>query len=121
MAPYRGDMSQAPAASDTSAGYETVKDSYVPVFSNRPNDYREWRQRINLYYKKMLLQKRPQEAVINLVTTLSGVAWKQIEPEADKLCEDAEHGFSRVLQILDKTFKYDDRVEQPRAFEKFFY
>ena len=121
MAPYRGDMSQAPAASGTSAGYETVKDSYVPVFSNRPNDYREWRQRINLYYKKMLLQKRPQEAVINLVTTLSGVAWKQIEPEADKLCEDAEHGFSRVLQILDKTFKYDDRVEQPRAFEKFFY
>ena len=92
----------------------------MPVFSNRPADYREWRQRINLYYKKMVLQKRPQEATINLVTTLTGVAWKQIEHDADKLCED-DQGFAKVLQILDKTFKYDDRVEQPRSFEKFFY
>ena len=103
-------------ATGASTTYETVKDSYVPVFSNRPADYREWRQRINLYYKKMVLQKRPQEDTINLVTTLTGVAWKQIEYDADKLCED-DQGFA---QILDKFF-YNNRVEQPRSFEKFFY
>ena len=27
----------------------------------------------------------------------------------------------KVIEILDKTFRYDARVKQPRPFEKFFY
>ena len=38
----------------------------------------------------------------------------------DKVSED-ETGFDQVLVQLDKCFKYDDRVEMPRALEKFFY
>jgi hypothetical protein len=38
----------------------------------------------------------------------------------DKVSED-ETGFDQVLVQLDKCFKYDDRVEMPRALERFFY
>ena len=38
----------------------------------------------------------------------------------DKASE-AEDGFTLILNELDKTFQYDDQVEMPRAFEKFFY
>ena len=34
---------------------------------------------------------------------------------------EAEDGFSMILAELDKSFKYDDHVEMPRAFEKFVY
>ena len=29
-----------------------MKDTYIPIFNNRPEDYKEWRQRITLYRKK---------------------------------------------------------------------
>ena len=38
----------------------------------------------------------------------------------DRAAED-EQGFESILKELDKTFKYDDQVEMPRAFERFFY
>ena len=38
----------------------------------------------------------------------------------DKVSED-ESGFDQALVQLDKYFKYDGRVEMPRALEKFFY
>lgn len=38
----------------------------------------------------------------------------------DKATE-SEDGFMMILSELDKTFKYDDRVEMPRAFETFFF
>ena len=68
----------------------------------------------------MVLQNKKKEATINLLTSLSGLAWRQIEHAADKLA-DEEEGFSRVLQMLDACFKYNEKVEMPRAFEKFFY
>ena len=34
---------------------------------------------------------------------------------------DASDGFDRILQALDNAFKYDSRVEMPRALERFFY
>ena len=54
------------------------------------------------------------------MTSLSGIAWRQIEHLVDKASE-AEDGFMLILSELDKTFQYDDQVEMPRAFEKFFY
>ena len=68
----------------------------------------------------MILQKKPQEGVINLLTTLSGTAWKQVEPIAEKASEDKD-GFNMIMEVMDKTFRYDSRVEQPRSFERFFY
>ena len=68
----------------------------------------------------MALQNKKKEATINLLTSLNGLAWRQIEHAADKLA-DEEEGFTKVLQMLDACFKYNEKVEMPRAFEKFFY
>ena len=65
-------------------------------------------------------QKKSKEAPLNLLTSLSGVSWRQVEHLVDKVA-DAEDGFQQVLSQLDRCFKYDDRVEMPRALEKFFY
>ena len=101
-------------------GVETIKDTYIPIFNTSPGDYKEWRSRINLYRKKLDLQGKSKEAVINLLTSLSGVSWKQVEHNVETYIEDKD-GFDKVLAVLDKAFKYDDRVEMPRALEKFFY
>ena len=82
--------------------------------------YREWRTRIVLYKRKLELQKKDKEACINLMTSLTGVAWRQIEHLVDKAAEDKD-GFDLILRHLDQTFKYDDQVEMLRAFERFFY
>ena len=34
---------------------------------------------------------------------------------------DDAQGFQKTLDLLDKAFRYDARVEMPRALEKFFY
>ena len=107
-------------ANGPAGGIETMKDTYIPIFNNRPEDYKEWRQRITLYRKKLLLQNKEKEAVVNLLTSLQGLAWRQVEHNVDKLMED-DQGFSKTLDLLDQAFKYDSRVEMPRALEKFFY
>ena len=56
-------------------GVDFVKDTYIPIFTNRPGDYKEWRKRILLYKKKSDLNKKSREATINLMTSLSGIAW----------------------------------------------
>eukprot|EP00435_Cladocopium_sp_Y103_P003506 s4281_g1.t1 len=90
-----------------------VKDTYIPIFTNRPADYREWRQRIVLHKKKSDINKKGKEATINLMTSLNGIAWRQIEHLVEKAPE-SEDGFALILAELDKTFKYDDQVEMPR-------
>ena len=91
---------------------EILKDNYIPIFSNQPADYREYRARVTLYKMKMELQKRPKEAVINLLTSL-------VEHDATKLIE-ASAGFDQVIKLLDQNFQYDDRVECPKAMDRFF-
>ena len=99
---------------------ETMKDTYIPVFNNRVSDYKEWRQRIMLYKKKLALQGKEKEATLNLLTSLHGTAWKQVEHLVESATE-ASNGFEKVLAVLDSAFKYDNRVEMPRALEKYFY
>eukprot|EP00435_Cladocopium_sp_Y103_P062950 s2481_g24.t1 len=113
-------MASSTALSSGPNGVDFVKDTYIPIFTNRPADYREWRQRIMLYKKKSDINKKGKEATINLMTSLSGIAWRQIEHLVEKAAE-SDEGFNMILAELDKTFKYDDQVEMPRAFEKFFY
>lgn len=64
-------------ASNPMHGVDFVEDTYIPIFTNKPSGYKEWRQRILLY--KSGINKKQKEATINLMTFLSGIAWKQIE------------------------------------------
>ena len=97
----------------------SLRDSYVPLFSSQPSDYREYRKRLNLYHKKMVISKRTGESVLNIIGSFSGVTWKLFE---DFPIEDVEKGdaFSKILEKLDKNFEYDDRVLLPNDFEEYF-
>ena len=50
------------ASSAQSASTDLVRDTYTPIFENKPSSYQEYRQRLLLYYKKMKLQKKVGEA-----------------------------------------------------------
>ena len=113
--------SNGPAASASAVGSsDVVRDSFIPLFDGKPSSYREYRQRLVLYYKKMKLNKKPQEATINLMTSLTGMAWRQVE-HLSEVAPESEEGFDMVLQALDKAFRYDSRVEMPRSLDRFFY
>ena len=102
------------------AGADTLRDNFIPLFDGKPTSYKEYRQRLLLYQRKMKLQKKPAEATINLLTSLTGIAWRQVEHLAET-APDAEDGFEQVLKALDQAFKYDSRVEMPRSLDKYFY
>ena len=112
-------------ASSTAAGAGAVldsnstRDSFIPLFSGLHSEYREWRQRINIYLKKMKLQKREQEAVLNLIGSLSGTAWKLLESFPLEDCEKTGAA-DKILTILDKAFEYDKRVQLPADFDRYF-
>ena len=107
--------SAASSAGDTAV----TKDNYVPLFSGAPSDYREWRKRISLYMTKMKLLKREAEGVLNLISSLTGTAWKLVESFP---LEDVEksNAFNKLLKLLDKAFEYDNRVQLPGDFDKYF-
>lgn len=90
---------------------------HVPLlFDNKTSSHKEWRARALLYGKKMAIQGKNKGATINLLTSLSGLAWRQIEHEAER-----EDGFPQALAKLGAAFKYDARVEAPRSMEQYFF
>ena len=67
------------------------------------------------------MNKKLPEATINLLTALSGAAWRQVQHIADEAPDQGEEGFDKGVKALDQAFRYDDRVEMPKALDKFFY
>jgi hypothetical protein len=67
----------------------------------------------------MKLQKRSVEAVLNLIGSLQGTAWKLVE-SFDVTKIDEEKSFDDVISILDAAFKYDARVRMPQDFDAYF-
>lgn len=103
-----------------STGYgDTVRDSQIPVFSGALGDYKEYRRRIRLYMSKMKLLKREAEGALNMLGSLNGTAWKLLEnfdlAEAEK-----PDAIEKILKILDKAFEYDNRVQLPQDFDRYF-
>ncbi|OLP85927.1 Glycyl-glycine endopeptidase ALE-1 [Symbiodinium microadriaticum] len=58
----------------------------------------------------MSLANKKTKATINLLTSLNGPVWKQVEHLAETAPDD-ENGFNIVLQELDRVYQYDSRVE----------
>ncbi|CAE7693968.1 RE1, partial [Symbiodinium necroappetens] len=116
-----GKGKDAPTTSASSTSNpDVVRDNYIPLFDGQPSSYKEYRKRVALYYKKMSLASKKTEATINLLTSLNGPVWKQVEHLAETAPDD-DNGFNIVLQELDRVYQYDSRVEMPKAFERFFY
>ena len=101
-----GSPTSAPASEGTSQ-----PDSWILVFTGQPSDYKEWRKRIQLYYHKMVLGKRSGEAILSIVGSLTGTAWRLVE-DFD-VSKDEE-------ELLDGHFQYDDRAQLPVDFDNYF-
>ena len=109
-------VSSATASDSTNTGRA---DQYVPVFSGRQAEYREFRRRCDLYEAKMRVAGREKETVFNIVTLLSGRAWDLIEDlSIDNLKK--ENAYATVCARLDAAFKYEPLTELPNDFEAFF-
>ena len=87
----------------------TTKDSYIPLFSGAPSDYKEWRKRLTIYVMKMRMAKKEAEGLLSVIGSLTGTAWRLLE---NFPIEDIEKAgaFEKMLKILDKAFEYDKSV-----------
>ena len=120
MPPPKKTETQAPAGSrDGGGSYTDLRDSYVPTFSGQPADYKEWRQRIHLYHRKMMLTKRGNESVLNIIGSFQGVTWRLFQDWSLEELE-KESSFDRIIATLDANFQYDARVQLPNDFEGYF-
>ena len=106
-------------ASTADTGNTGRADQYVPVFSGRQAEYREFRRRCDLYEAKMRVAGREKETVFNIVTLLTGRAWDLIEDlSIDDLKK--ENAYATVCARLDAAFKFEPLTELPNDFEAFF-
>jgi len=96
-----------------------LRDSFIPTFTGQPEDYREWRRRITLYHHKMKLGKRGGESILNIVSSLTGAAWRLLE-DFDVSTAEGENTFDDLMKKLDQHFQYDDRVRLPGDFDAYF-
>ena len=94
-------------------------DSYVPTFTGKQQDYREYRKRCTIYRKKMELAGRSKETAFNIITMLTGKAWDLVEDlDMERLAEDG--GYDMIFERLDRGFKHEPLTELPDDFENFF-
>ena len=98
---------------------QSLRDSFIPTFDGTITGYREWRKRIVIYPKKMELSKRTQEAVLNLLGSLQGTAWRIVEDFDLNKVNDPE-AFENILKQLDAAFQYENKVEMPADFTAYF-
>ena len=103
----------------TLSDQNTTKDSYIPLFSGSPHDYREWRKRIKIYITKMRMLKKEPEGLLNLIGSLSGTAWRLME--SFDISEVEKDGcFNKIMKIVDRAFEYDNRVQLPGDYDRYF-
>eukprot|EP00435_Cladocopium_sp_Y103_P052276 s240_g16.t1 len=76
-----------------------TRNSFIPLFSGQPADYQEWRKRIRIYYRKMGLTKRAGEAVLHIVGSLQGSAWRLVEDFNLDDCEKPA-AFESIIKLL---------------------
>jgi len=113
-------MSAGTGSASTAGGeHNTTKDSYIPLFSGAPSDYKEWRKRINIYAMKMRVAKREPEGLLSIIGSLTGTAWKLLENFPIDEIEKAG-AFEKMLKVLDKAFEYDRTVQLPNDFDRYF-
>ena len=99
--------------------YAAKAHEYVPEFSNKVTDYKEFKKRVLLYEKKMALANRKGETAFNVMAALTGRAWDAVE-DMDMAELESDQGTKKLLDRLDSVFKFDAITELPADFETFF-
>ena len=108
----------SPTSSPAPEG-SSQRDSWIPTFTGQPSNYKEWKKRMQFYYHKMVLSKRRGEAILSIVGSLTGTAWRLVE-DFDVSKAEEESAFDGLLKLLDGHFQYDDRVQLPVDFDNYF-
>ena len=67
----------------------------------------------------MVLGKRRGEAILSIIGSLTGTAWRLVE-DFDVTKAEEESAFDGLLKLLDGHFQYDDRVQLPVDFDNYF-
>ncbi|CAL1173005.1 unnamed protein product [Cladocopium goreaui] len=101
----------------TSRPYAGKAHEYVPEFSNKASEYKEYKKRVLLYKKKMSLAGRAKETAFNIIAALTGRAWDARE-DLQMADLEAETGVATLLKGLDSVFKYDAITELRNDFER---
>ena len=108
------------APQGSSGGAYTAKaHEFIPEFSGKAIDYKEYRKRLMLYDRKMDLAGRKKETAFNVLSSLKGRAWDSCEDLSMEQLE-GENGMTEILRRLDTVFKFDAITELPNDFESFF-
>ena len=115
-------MASTAGSSNPVLDTNSTRDSFIPLFNGQHSEYKEWRKRIKIYMMRMSMTKRGHEAILNLVGSLTGVAWKVAEAydldDVEK--KQADEHFNKLLKLLDAAFEYDNRVQLPADFDRYF-
>eukprot|EP00435_Cladocopium_sp_Y103_P073850 s421_g45.t1 len=107
------------SASSSPLSAASTRESFIPLFTGQPADYKEWRKRIHIYHRKMTISKRTGESLLNIIGSLSGTAWRLLE-DFDLDTAEKPESFAAVIKILDAHFEYDSRVQLPSDFDGYF-
>ena len=67
----------------------------------------------------MKLGKRGGESILNIVSSLTGAAWRLLE-DFDVSTAEGENAFDDIMKKVDQHFQYDDRVRLPGDFDAYF-
>lgn len=107
------------SASSSPISDVSTRDSFIPLCTGQPADYKELRKRIHIYHRKMTLTKRAGESLLNIVGSLTGTAWRLLGG-FDLETAETPGSFEAVIKILDGHFEYDARVQLPSDFDGYF-
>ena len=99
----------------------TVAKALPGDFSNRQQDYKDFRLKLMMYEK--LCARRGQdclaEGVLLLFSSLTGISFKAVKTlNPDDL--DTAFGQRLIRETFDAFFQYDDTVEAPQRCEEYF-
>eukprot|EP00434_Breviolum_minutum_P039726 symbB.v1.2.035289.t1/scaffold4713.1/size41565/3 len=117
----KGSQGSSAAADSSNTGRA---DQYVPVFSGRQAEYREFRRRCDLYEAKMRVAGREKETVFNIVTLLTGRAWDLIEDlSIDDLKKENAYAirFALDFQYAERKLKSSHSIDLPEKVRAWWY
>ena len=103
---------------DTSPAHATTRDSFIPLFSGQPADYKEWRKRIHVYYRKMGSTKRHGEAVLKISSAVFKVRLGDLWKPSTLMT--ARKPLPLTPSSSSWIFEYDTRVQLASDFDGYF-
>ena len=87
----------------------------VPTFDNNVDNYKQYKQKANMYWTRMKLDGKGKQVALNLLSKLTGTAWDACEELVDEpsSMEDEKTAFGKLMACLDKRFERSKFTKLP--------